>query len=282
MAGTLRPGRLQHERQSRIERGCAVPWAYTKSDWQDRFLWRVFAIGYHDGRTGITKTDNRPLPVRQADHQNIRVGTYGGDFLNHHPRRAGTIRFRGLGCIAKRPLGKADTARAPLMEGGYRFLHVASTPWLRGVGGEAAETTIRRQQAWHIFRAVATPRDYARFPNYDLMNLRRNSCRSSMPQPSGSCAVTCTGCSLVQPRLWYQGGGAYDNKVSVTRAGRATDSSLSPALSISVQTGAPRLIWTLAGFILMCGARGCPAASIPRAAMPSLLFWSWFSTRIHR
>ena len=39
--------------------------AYTKSDWQDKFLWRVFAIGYHDGRTFITKTDNRPLAIRQ-------------------------------------------------------------------------------------------------------------------------------------------------------------------------------------------------------------------------
>ena len=41
--------------------------AYTKSDWSDRFLWRVFAIGYHDGRTGLTKpTTGRPQSARQT------------------------------------------------------------------------------------------------------------------------------------------------------------------------------------------------------------------------
>ena len=84
--------------------------AYTKSDWQDRFLWRVFAIGYHDGRTGITKTDNRPLAVRQQDHQNIRIGTYGGDFITAHTRRAGAIRPAGMGCSAKRAVGISQPA----------------------------------------------------------------------------------------------------------------------------------------------------------------------------
>ena len=43
--------------------------AFTKSQWNHRILWRAFGIGYHDGRTGLTKTDNRPLAVGQADHK---------------------------------------------------------------------------------------------------------------------------------------------------------------------------------------------------------------------
>ncbi|MGH7226613.1 MAG: alginate export family protein, partial [Gemmataceae bacterium] len=49
--------------------------AVTQHAAQEHVLWRAFAIGYHDGRTGITKTDNRPLAVRAADHKNIRLGT---------------------------------------------------------------------------------------------------------------------------------------------------------------------------------------------------------------
>jgi len=53
--------------------------AFSQETWQGRLQWRAFADGYHDGRTGITKTDNRPLAVRQTDHKNIRIGTYGAD-----------------------------------------------------------------------------------------------------------------------------------------------------------------------------------------------------------
>jgi hypothetical protein len=55
--------------------------ALTRTAAHGRVLARTFGIGYHDGRTGLTKTDNRPLPVRQADHKNIRLGTYGGDVI---------------------------------------------------------------------------------------------------------------------------------------------------------------------------------------------------------
>ena len=71
--------------------------AYTKYGWKDRILCRAFAIGYHDGRTGITKTDNRPLALRQADHHNIRIGTYGGDFLTAIPAGSGQFAFMTWG-----------------------------------------------------------------------------------------------------------------------------------------------------------------------------------------
>jgi len=45
---------------------------------KNHLLWRALAL-YHDGRTGLTKTDNRALAVRQADKKNIRIGSYGAE-----------------------------------------------------------------------------------------------------------------------------------------------------------------------------------------------------------
>jgi hypothetical protein len=73
--------------------------AFTRSEWNQRVLWRAFAIGYHDGRTGITKTDNRALAVRSADRQNIRIGTYGGDLLASIPAGAGQFDFLFWGVL---------------------------------------------------------------------------------------------------------------------------------------------------------------------------------------
>ncbi|MGD0367343.1 MAG: hypothetical protein ABSA94_07785, partial [Acidobacteriaceae bacterium] len=51
--------------------------AFTRIAAHGHIVARAFGLGYHDGRPGITKTDNRPLAVRAADHKNIRLGTYG-------------------------------------------------------------------------------------------------------------------------------------------------------------------------------------------------------------
>ncbi|MGH9589980.1 MAG: hypothetical protein ACRD25_06270 [Terracidiphilus sp.] len=40
--------------------------ALTRSNWKQHVPWRAFAIGYHDGRTGLTKTDNRALAGRSS------------------------------------------------------------------------------------------------------------------------------------------------------------------------------------------------------------------------
>jgi hypothetical protein len=42
---------------------------------------RIFGIGYDDPRGAVLKTDNRPLAARQADHQDILLGTFGADYL---------------------------------------------------------------------------------------------------------------------------------------------------------------------------------------------------------
>jgi hypothetical protein len=73
--------------------------AYSKSDFAQHTLWRIFAMDYHDGRTGLTKTDNRPLAIRQADHKDIRLGTYGADILATVPAGPGSLDFTFWGVI---------------------------------------------------------------------------------------------------------------------------------------------------------------------------------------
>jgi len=73
--------------------------AFTKSELSQHILWRAFGIGYHDGRTGVTKSDNRASAVRAADHNNIRIGTYGGDMLATVPAGPGRFDFLFWGAL---------------------------------------------------------------------------------------------------------------------------------------------------------------------------------------
>ena len=101
--------------------------ALTRADAKQHILWRAFAIGYHDGRTGLTKTDNRALAVRSADHKNIRIGTYGGDLLASVPAGPGQFDFLFWGAGQKRQLGIAESQgrcsscgrRLPVQQGAH-------------------------------------------------------------------------------------------------------------------------------------------------------------------
>jgi hypothetical protein len=191
--------------------------AYSKSDWQQRLLWRVFAIGYHDGRTGIAKTDNRPLPVRQADHQNIRIGTYGGDFLTAIPAGPGQFDFVGWGALQNGQWGPLDhRAGAAAIEGGYQLLHVASTPWLRGGWYRSSgDNNASDNKHGTFFELLPTPRVYARFPLYNLMNIKDEFVQIvDRPKKQWELRSDLHFLQLTSGKdLWYQGGGAYDNKV---------------------------------------------------------------------
>ena len=85
---TLRIGRFEFfdGQETTPERNVDLHYlAFTKYAAKDRFFVRVFALDYHDGRAGLTRTDNRALAVRAADHCNIRLGTYGTNALTTIP-----------------------------------------------------------------------------------------------------------------------------------------------------------------------------------------------------
>ena len=133
MAAPRRPGRLQHERQSGAQRRPAVSRLHQVGTFRQHVLCVPSRMGYHDGRTGLTKTDNRALAVRASDHKNIRIGTYGGDSLAIAPAGPASVDLLSGGA-AERPTGaRSITARRPAAR--RRRLPIRTgpnTPWLRG------------------------------------------------------------------------------------------------------------------------------------------------------
>lgn len=191
--------------------------AFTKSALDQHLLVRVFGIGYHDGRTGVTKTDNRALAVRAADHGNIRIATFGGDAVAAVPAGPGQFDFLFWGALQKGSWGAlGDSANAAAVEAGYQFGKTAMAPWLRGGWFRSSgdnDTTDTQHNTF--FQILSTPRVYARDPFYNLMN-NTDEFVQAMQKPVKQLTLRS---DLHWVRLtsgndlWYQGGGAYDNKV---------------------------------------------------------------------
>jgi hypothetical protein len=228
--------------------------AFTKYQFNNHFLWRVFSIGYHDGRTGLTKTDNRPLAIRKTDHENIRVGTYGADFLAALPAGPGAVDVVFWGVLQNGSWGPLTQRSGAFdTEAGYRLNSVAGKPWLRGgifrsTGDNNASDTTHNT----FFQLLPTARAYARFPFFNSMNstdkfvqivdnpIKKIELRSDLHFLSLTSSKD----------LWYQGGGAYDTK-SFGMAGRpsgghnslaslvdiSSDYQISPAFALNLYYG---------------------------------------------
>jgi len=191
--------------------------ALTRAEANNHVLWRAFAIGYHDGRTGLTKTDNRAPAVRSTDHENIRMGTYGGDLVTEFPAAGGQLDLLFWGALQNGRWGVQDhSANAVALEGGYKWSGVSSTPWLRG-GWFRSSGDSNSADDTHktFFQLLPTPRGYARVPFYNLMN-STDEFVQVIDKPVKQLAVRSDlhWLQLTSAQdLWYQGGGAFDNKV---------------------------------------------------------------------
>lgn len=191
--------------------------AVTRSELKQHVLWRAFASGYHDGRTGVTKTDNRALAVRATDHGNIRIATYGGDLLAALPAGPGQFDVLFWGALQNGSWGAlGHDANAAAVEGGYQLSHVATSPWVRG-GWFRSSGDNNATDGTHntFFQMLPTPRVYARLPFFNLMN-STDEFVQLIDTPARQLAVRADlhWLQLTSGHdLWYQGGGAYDNKV---------------------------------------------------------------------
>ncbi len=191
--------------------------AFTRHLAQQRVQVRGFATGYHDGRTGVTKTDNRPLAVRLLDHKNIRIGTYGANATAAFPVGHNTLDLLVWGVLQNGQWGVLDhRAGAIAAEGGLRFNTVPTRPWLRG-GFFRATGDNNPSDTHHntFFSMLPTPRNYARFPFFNTMNSSEQFVQL-IDKPTGKLELR-TDLDFLQLTsgrdLWYQGGGAFDNKV---------------------------------------------------------------------
>ena len=191
--------------------------ALTKAALGNHLLVRAFGADYHDGRTGLAKTDNRALTIRAADHRNIRIGTYGGDALATVPIGSGRADLLFWGALQTGQWGALNhSAGAAAVEGGYQFAKVATAPWLRGgwFRSTGDNNSIDNQHNT-FFQMLPTPRIYARLPFYDLMNSTDEFVQLvDKPTKKVSVRSDLHWLKLTSASdLWYQGGGAYDNKV---------------------------------------------------------------------
>jgi Alginate export len=191
--------------------------AFTKTAAQGRVIARVFGAGYHDGRTGITKTDNRPAAVRATDHKNIRLGTYGASLIATRPAGPGTFDFVFWGALQNGNWGAlTQSAGAATFEGGYRFTSPRTAPWLRGgywrMSGDNNPSDTKNNT---FFLMAPTPRVYARLPFYNAMNVTDGFVQlDDKPTRTWELRSELHWLDLTSGHdLWYSGGGAFDNKV---------------------------------------------------------------------
>ena len=191
--------------------------AYTRSFAKEHVLVRAFGLGYHDGRTGLTKTDNRSAAARALDHKNIRIGTYGGDLIASLPVQKTSFDFLLWGAGQNGSWGLLNqSAGAFAVEGGWKLDAVRTTPWLRG-GYLRSTGDNNNTDGTHntFFQVLPTPRVYARDPFYNMMNSRDEFIQLiDKPSSKAELRTDLHFLQLTAPTdFWYQGGGAFDNKV---------------------------------------------------------------------
>ena len=190
--------------------------AFTRSEFKGHVLWRGFAAGYHDGRY-VTKTDNRPLAARSADHENIRIGTYGADMIAAVPAGPGQFDFLFWGALQNGSWGElGHSANAAAIESGYQMGKLPVSPWLRGGWFRSSGDNNASGNTHNtFFQMLPTSRVYARLPFYNLMN-STDEFVQLMDKPMKRLALRSDlhWLQLTSAKdSWYQGGGAYDNKV---------------------------------------------------------------------
>ena len=173
--------------------------------------WRLFALNYHDGRP-ILKTDNRPVAARTADHDNIRVTSLGGNYLQTLNTGWGTTdllfwgawQFGSWGVLEQR-------AGAVAIEGGIQPA-LKLKPWFRaGYFYSTGDDNPNDGQHGTFFQVLPTPRIYARFPFYNLMNNQDAFAEVTLrPHPKWTIRSDAHFLRLSNRHdMWYSGGGAF-------------------------------------------------------------------------
>lgn len=176
---------------------------------------RLFAIYYQDRRDAV-KTDNRPAGVRSTDREAVRVATFGAHYLHTARLGPGNADLLLWGAYQVGDWGsQTHEAHAYAAELGYR-LRLPASPWvrigyLRGSGDAAADDGSHET----FFQLLPTPRLYARFPFFNLMN-SEDAYLELLASPDSKLMLRATAHRLrltESSDLWYQGGGAFSDGV---------------------------------------------------------------------
>ncbi len=176
--------------------------------------WRLFGIGYNDYRGGVLKVDNRPPGERSADAGHINISTAGGHYLRALETKAGAFDFLFWGALQGGSWGTlAQRAAAFAAEAGWQPPILGRVkPWLRG-GYDYGSGDGNPSDKTHgtFFQLLPTPRIYARFPFFNMMN-NRDAFGEIVLRPSKALGFRSDvhALSLASRNdLWYTGGGVY-------------------------------------------------------------------------
>ncbi len=175
--------------------------------------WRIFGIYYDDWR-GVVKTDNRPQSLRQTDRESIRLGTFGGDYINALSTGAGTFDALAWAAGQAGAWGQLNhRAAAVAVEGGWQPpLLPTIRPWVRaGYFFSTGDDNPLDGTHGTFFQILPTPRIYARFPFFNLMNLR-DTFVMLIARPGNAWNFRADAHDLRLSSgndLWYLGGGAF-------------------------------------------------------------------------
>ena len=175
---------------------------------------RLFGLGYLDERSSVLKTDNRTTPFRSADHDPIRIGTYGANYVHvFNTQDHGKFDFLLWGAVQNGGWGVLTQRSAAFAgEAGWQPAVGFVSPWFRvgySYGSGDSDPTDGRHGTF--FQVLPTPRTYARFPFYNMMNNEDFFASSVFRLPHSLVFRSeLHALRLADSNdLWYSGGGAF-------------------------------------------------------------------------
>ncbi|MBA4070606.1 MAG: hypothetical protein C0497_02045 [Gemmatimonas sp.] len=220
---------------------------------------RLFGLWYADDR-GTVPTDNRTAAARNADRRRVEVLTVGGHWAV--VRKVGASKFDALawGAVQGGNWGRLNhAAHAAAVEAGFQHGALPWGTWLRAgwlqTSGDDASADNRHGT---FFQVLPTPRVYARFPFYNMMNSSEAFVTvQAKPHAKVTLRAGMHDLSLTESSdLWYLGGGAFDARVfGYTGRPSSTSTSLARVSDLSIAWQAhKRLVVELYGAAARGGA----------------------------
>jgi hypothetical protein len=134
---------------------------------------RLFALGYNDGRE-LPKADNRPAAARLRDSSTVQILTLGGNLIAVTPIAGGKADGLLWAAWQTGDWGELDHgAFGFALEAGVQWKVRRLDPWVRiGYWRSTGDDDSLDDEHGMFFLVLPTPRVYARFPFYNLMNNR--------------------------------------------------------------------------------------------------------------
>ncbi|HSL71393.1 MAG TPA: alginate export family protein, partial [Longimicrobiales bacterium] len=197
---------------------------------------RAFVLGYRDGRD-LPKIDNRPANIRVRDSTAVQIATVGGHLLALTPVGSGNADFLVWGAAQFGEWGRQDHNGFGLaLEAGYQWPWPGISPWVRaGYWRGSGDEDPADSRHGTFFQALPTPRVYARFPFYNLMNTE-DLFLEVMVRPIAGLTVRADAHALrlKDPAdFWYAGGGAFERQSFGYAARPGGDGGLASLIDLS-------------------------------------------------